>query len=270
MPLKVGGFRLELLPLESLHPHEEIIQRHADALAVEMRKEGVQRDPMLIDTKSKVVLDGMHRLAALPMIGAKMAVCCLVDYSSESVNLSRWARVYGASDDASLTEAAGVLGATRECSASEAFEAVESKTAALAVVLGSRGIVSGRRTNLQDSFSKVRALDQVAESRGWGRGFVPEEEAMGDEEGGAMFVLLQRLDKKNVLDAGRAGALFPCKTSLHSVDPRPVAIRFPISRLGQGKAKLDAKALGKGRVVGGGTEYMGRRYKERLLFLDGS
>ena len=87
------------------------------------------------------------------------------------------------------------------------------------------------------------------------------------------LVLLPRLNKQDVLTAARSGRLFPCKTTMHIIDPRPVAIDFPLAELMKRTSPrpvLDGILKEEqSRLLPTNSVYEGRRYKERLLVLRG-
>ena len=56
---------IALIDLDRLHIHEEVIPAVVDQLAESIVKDKVLRNPVMVDKKSLVVLDGMHRVAAL-------------------------------------------------------------------------------------------------------------------------------------------------------------------------------------------------------------
>ena len=68
MALAKAGFTLGVKPVSALRPHEETIPSHVQGIAAEMKKDGVQKDPIIIDQDSLTVLDGMHRHAAFSML----------------------------------------------------------------------------------------------------------------------------------------------------------------------------------------------------------
>ena len=270
MSLATAGFSLGIRPLASLLPHEEVIPRHVEQLAAEMARDGVQRDPIIIDRESAVVLDGMHRLAAFHRLKIDNAVCCSVEYSSRSVSLGRWARVYVMKEGDSVLDALGAVGETKRDKLAEAFNALERRDASFAVLTPDAAFVSRGGPGHEHIVSSVEALDRLAESRGWGRTFVPEDEVdVPLQDPRRVVVLLRRLTKDDVLGAARSGRLFPCKTSMHFIDPRPVAVDFPLGELnGATTAGLKRWLDGnEGKILPGGSSYGGRRYKERLLLL---
>lgn len=65
---------ISLVDLEKLHIHEEVVPKLVDQLAESIVKDKVLRHPVMVDQKSLVVLDGMHRVAE-PSKGSAVAGC---------------------------------------------------------------------------------------------------------------------------------------------------------------------------------------------------
>ena len=258
-------------PVSSLMPHEEIIPSHVERIASEIEQEGIQRDPLIVDAESGAVLDGMHRLAAFARLGLESAVCCPVDYGSKNVNLHRWARTYSSRGRGDLNQALLDAGISRRSTLSEAFASLDARKCGLAALSSQHVLLPAAPIDLQGAFAVVRRLDAIAPELGWKREFVPEDEvdfALQDER--KIVVLVQRLGKDDVVAAARSEKLFPCKTSMHTVDPRPVAVNVPIERLRSMTGVELRKQLrfSEGRLSPPGTYYRGRKYKERLLLFN--
>ena len=267
-----AGFALGIRPVESLRPHEETIPSHVDQLASEMTRDGMQRDPIIIDGESAAVLDGMHRLAAFRKLGVENAVCCSVDYSSPAVRLGRWARVYAVRPGDSLRSVLEGIGGVRRTSLAEAFSALERREAGAAVLTADAAFVLGGRMTHEELAAAMASMDGLAEARKWERTFVPEDDVDVPLQKPGSFVLLsRRVTKEDIVSAARSGKLFPCKTSMHMIDPRPVAVNYPLGELKSATtARLKSMLAGReGRVLPPGSVYGGRRYKERLVLMDG-
>ena len=257
-------------PVSTLRPHEETMSSHVEGLAAEMRREGIQKDPIIIDGDSATVLDGMHRLAAFARLGVDNAVCCAVEYSSKSVSLGRWARVYVLPVGHSVPDFLEPEGVAKRTTLAEAFDALERKETALAAFTAGSAYLPDHSLDLRLAFATITTLDRFAEEIGGRRSFVPEDEVDVPLQSERNVVLLvRRLGKDDVVEAGRTGKLFPCKTSMHRIDPRPVAVNFPIDELnGATTANLRERLSGtKEELLPPETLYEGRRYKERLLVL---
>lgn len=270
MALAKAGFVLGIKPVSTLRPHEETILAHVKGLSSEMSREGVQKDPIMVDQDSLTVLDGMHRLAAFGSLGIENAVCCSVEYSSKAVTLGRWARVYTAKGGAVLDKMRQ-LEFTRRETLADAFQALEGRDLGAALLTSNAAYLPEGTLDLNRAFDLINELDGMAESNGWKRSFVPEDDidvSLQSEENAV--VLVRKLRKDDVVNAGKSGRLFPCKTSMHRIDPRPVAVNFPIGELNKATSSTLRERLEnrKEQLLPADSLYEGRRYKERLLLLN--
>jgi ParB-like chromosome segregation protein Spo0J len=271
LALDVAGFGLGIRSTESLLPHEQTIPSHVESLAAEMQRDGVQKDPIIIDRDSGTVLDGMHRLAAFSRLGISRAACSSVNYGSRTVTLSRWARVYSLPRGESYAAALEAESITRRASLADALEALEHQEVGLAVLTSDAAYLPTRTTDLMATFELVLGLDSISEKKGWRRDFVPEDDLdISLQEKGNIVILVRKLSKEDVVFAAKNRSLFPCKTSMHRIDPRPVAVNFPLAELNAATTEvLKERLRGKReRLLPADSVYEGRRYKERLLLLN--
>ncbi len=269
MALQRPGFEVELRPVASLRPHEDVIPSHVEELAEDCLRDGVQKDPVLIDGRTGSVLDGMHRIAAFRRLGLERAVCCSFDYASDSIVLKRWARVYSGPGRDELMRAVAEAGVDSKTTAGAALGELERKGAGVAAISGEGAQVPAGRPGLGWAFSVVRRLDGECEAKGWTRRFVHEADLQEELGAGEVALLVERLSKGDVLSAAAGGSPFPCKTSMHLVDPRPVRVNFPIKELnGRTDEPLRRLLSAEARILPPGSVYEGRRYKERLALLN--
>ena len=270
MALANAGFVLSIKPVSVLRPHEEVIPSHVKGLAAEMKRDGIQKDPIIVDQDSLTVLDGMHRLAAFSALGVDMAVCCTVEYSAPSVALERWARVYTLTGGDAMREIPELAGLTRRMPLAQAFEALEGYDTGVALLTPDAAFVPERGLDMNQAIDAIESFDRLSESEGWKREFVPEDDVdVPLQSGRSVVLLVRKLRKEDVVNAARSGKLLPCKTSVHRIDPRPVSVNFPVSELNDSNsASLRKKLEGmRGRLLPPDSLYEGRRYKERLLLL---
>ncbi len=83
-------YRVELVPLDALRPHEMVIEERVRALAEDIARRRVLIRPILVDENTMVILDGHHRVEALRRLGARRVAALLVDYGSECVTVGSW------------------------------------------------------------------------------------------------------------------------------------------------------------------------------------
>jgi len=271
MALSKAGFTLGIKPVSTLRPHEETIQTHVQGIAAEMTRDGIQKDPIIIDQDSLTVLDGMHRLAAFNVLGVENAVCCAVDYASQAVKLGRWARVYALPMGYAMSEILETTGLTRRSTLAQAFDVLEGRDTGLALLTADSAYLPEGNLDLSRAMEIMLDLDKMAARGGWKRDFVSQDDVdvpLQSERN--IVILVRKLRKDDVVNAAKSGRLFPCKTSMHVMDPRPVAVNFPMSELGRATSASLRKRL-EGRheqLLPPGSLYEGRRYKERLLLLN--
>jgi hypothetical protein len=82
--------KLQILPVDKLKAHEEIIQFNFQRLRESMLNMGRIVDPIIIDKDHYIVIDGNHRRAVLESIKCPHAVCQLIDYKNPDVGLGSW------------------------------------------------------------------------------------------------------------------------------------------------------------------------------------
>jgi hypothetical protein len=81
---------LEVREVKTLLSHEQVISHNLKRLKEAMLNIGHLVDPMIVDNKSGVVLDGNHRLKVLEIIECPHATCQIVDYLSDDIKVGTW------------------------------------------------------------------------------------------------------------------------------------------------------------------------------------
>lgn len=79
-----------LLPVETLRPHEETEPDRAAELVETLRSDGYIEEPIVVDSRHRVILDGHHRYEALRRLGCQRIPAYLVDYGSPAVRVTLW------------------------------------------------------------------------------------------------------------------------------------------------------------------------------------
>ena len=70
--------------------HEEIDPFHFQNLLQQIKSDGILKRPIVIDKKTKVILDGVHRTNILKELGCDKIPAILVDYSSPKIKVLCW------------------------------------------------------------------------------------------------------------------------------------------------------------------------------------
>jgi hypothetical protein len=79
-----------LLPIESLHVHEEVDHAAVETLAEAIAREGVVHEPIWVARGTGVILNGHHRYYALRRLGARFVPAWILDYEDQRIRLERW------------------------------------------------------------------------------------------------------------------------------------------------------------------------------------
>jgi len=271
--LRVGSrlVEVDLRPIGSVLPHEETITDLSSRLSDQIRADGFQRDPIIVDRENHVVLDGMHRLRALKELGARHILCHLVDYSSPEIRLERWARSLKGVKRESLAEILKDSRIDRRVSLKEAIELVDGRSTPVAVLTsGSCFVASSSFRSLAETFELVRRLDEASRAMGLREDFIEEEIIeTAIPNPGSVVILTPRVEKKEVIEAAKGGRLFPHKSTMHVIGIRAVGVNYPLSELQEEEPSQEVRASklegARGSILDPPVTYFGRRYWEKLL-----
>lgn len=271
--MRVGSrlVEVDLRPIGSVLPHEETITDLSSRLSDQIRADGFQRDPIIVDRENHVVLDGMHRLRALRELGARHILCHLVDYSSPEIRLERWARSLKGVKRESLAEILKDSRIDRRVSRKEAIELVDGRSTPVAVLTsGSCFVASSSFRSLAESFELVRRLDEASRAMGLREDFIEEEIIeTAIPNPGSVVILTPRVEKKEVIEAAKGGRLFPHKSTMHVIGIRAVGVNYPLSELQEEEPSQEVRASklegARGSILDPPVTYFGRRYWEKLL-----
>jgi len=271
--LRVGSrlVEVDLRPIGSVLPHEGTITGLSSRLSDQIRADGFQRDPTIVDRENHVVLDGMHRLRALKELGARHILCHLVDYSSPEIRLERWARSLKGVKRESLAEILKDSRIDRRVSLKEAIELVDGRSTPVAVLTsGSCFVASSSFRSLAETFELVRRLDEASRAMGLKEDFIEEEIIeTAIPNPGSVVILTPRVEKKEVIEAAKGGRLFPHKSTMHVIGIRAVGVNYPLSELQEEEPSQEVRASklegAKGSILDPPVTYFGRRYWEKLL-----
>jgi hypothetical protein len=77
--------RFALVPLSDLKTHEEAEPDRVRRVVRQIQSTGVVKKAIMVDSKTLVVLDGVHRLTALRTLGAVRVPVWLIDYEADEV-----------------------------------------------------------------------------------------------------------------------------------------------------------------------------------------
>lgn len=79
--------KVRLLTVADLKAHEAVNQVHFQALFQRIKRDGLIKNPVVVDRKTKVILDGHHRVACLRQLGCQLVPAMVVDYFDPSIRV---------------------------------------------------------------------------------------------------------------------------------------------------------------------------------------
>jgi hypothetical protein len=79
--------KIKLILISKLKPHEKTIPENLEKIKNEIYEKGYLANPVIIDQKNLVILDGHHRVKALELLGYKKVPACLVDYFAKEIKV---------------------------------------------------------------------------------------------------------------------------------------------------------------------------------------
>lgn len=272
---------IKFLSIESLFTHEETIDTALEQLKYELIEEKVLKHPIIVDAETHVVLDGMHRVAALESLDCNIAPVCLVDYQNPAIELYAWYREFdGQLTIKSLLEkiASTLKYDQVQISPIRAQEIVNQRSAIAALV--NRNTVfllaSNSSLSIKEVYDKVAAVETIAQEIGYNITYSTEDDALKSLQSEKRLILIvPSLKKKEVIENALKHTLFAQKTTRHVVPARPLFTNVPLSWLKtsdieEANQQLNAHLNNK-RIIkkDPGSIIDGRRYEERAyLFSD--
>ncbi len=277
--LEAQGLELEIgvKPIDEVHIHEETIPKLLVQLISDIKHNGEVRNPLIVDSNTSAVLDGMHRVTALREIGCRYLPVCLVDYTSPKITVGCWYRVVrdwvGESKLLSILDYLGLQ--TAHSTFEEAKRSLESRLATMSIFTARNCYLArAPRTDIMESYRWVKRFEETATGEGLHISYETEADAEWQVRSGRYpaALLVPRTTKDEVVRSALSGKLFAHKTTRHTLPARPVNINVPLEWL-KGEKPLEevdgmvAEQLSKRKLVrlSRGSVYEGQHYDEELL-----
>jgi len=226
---------IKLEEVEKLHIHEEVIPDILHKLTEEIRADGYVKHPVIVDLKTLVVLDGMHRLAAIENLGCRFIPVCLVDYDNPHILVGCWCRVVDHSSD--LEKLVGLIreiGFTvEECQRETASKLVSERKAAISIVSRSKCFAVYGPQEIKEIYDAIKQIELKLKSVGYSIGYDTDNDALDKVSSGkalSMF-LVPNVSKRDVVTVALRGEVFAHKTTRHVIPVRPLFVNVPLEWL---------------------------------------
>jgi hypothetical protein len=284
--IETGSLKLELevVRVDSLFQHEEILPYVADKLIFEFKNWTNLQNPVIVD-KNRIVLDGNHRVFVFKKLKFKYIPVCKVDYFNEVIQLRYWFRLLGRIESLeSLKQIINDMnGSFREVSDREALrKALESNNLSCGIQQGNLyASVSFNEKIVSDAVSAYDVLEKIQGKllqNGMKIEYIPcqsvHESKFCDElKDSEAIIWTPQITKEMVVNAVKKNKKFAPKATRHLIRARPLNVNVPtywfkedisLEEINKRFLKLlerkNLRRFGPGQVVDG-------RYYEEELFV---
>jgi hypothetical protein len=204
-----------LIDIDLLRPHEQIDPIRLHEIKKQLIKDGIQREPIIIDRDNLIVLDGHHRIRALKDLGYSKVVAHKINYSDNDLILKTWHPA--------------IKGSKKDLQTTLHDQIVSSETNQI-VIRCPRLILQDKEHNLKNNRKTI--MNSIL-----GRfriKYVRNEEkarelARHDKFAGC--IIFESIEKQDVINAALSGSIFPPKTTQHIIPCKPEKCFIPLEKL---------------------------------------
>lgn len=264
---------IKLEEIKKLYIHEEIIPSIVKWLSREINR-GICRNPVIVDKETLVVLDGMHRVAALQHLGCKLIPVCLVNYNNSSIRVESWFRTIenGQKTGENVRKDLKKSGySLQEIANNELKRKMCDREITIGIVTSKKCYyIPGKIASIKEIYEIIKQLEMNLRSIGYNISYETESDALNKVKSGKALaaIIAPRITKRNVITTALSGEVFVHKSTRHVIPARPLFVNVPKEWLNMDSKeanKLLLEHLSKKKLrrlqVG---QTLDRRYKEEL------
>ena len=202
---------LELI--DTLKGHERTDPYHLARLREEILRDGCQRDPITIDAKTNVILDGHHRAEIFKAMNLSLIAVHRVDYDSPDILVGTWVPTVN-------VEPQDVVNELRLNNKADSAESREVIT--LVWDEGEQRLVGTRRQMMSSIVGRIPII--YVRDEGEARALMRVGRAKA-------FLVLPPVTKEDVIRSALSGNKLPPKTTRHVFAGRPRPVFVPLRDL---------------------------------------
>lgn len=255
--------KLHIIPVEKLKSHEETIPFNVQRLKEATLNMGRLVDPLIIDDRHNVVIDGNHRLAVLQSIKCPNAACQVVDYHDSAITVGSW---YPISKTVLPGEIDGF--APKKVAFEEGMKAIEGMNATFMYVKMKDGqkecwLYDAEEHNLQGVISHQRKFLSRLEGRDIL--YIPDDKHEEHLKQGYAVFYRRIYTKDEIIAEAIAGRQMPPKSTRHMIPGRIIRLNLHLGWLSETPEiarEMMVSSLSK-RLTDGSI----RRYTEEVIVL---
>jgi len=271
---------ITIVKIDSLHLHEDVVPELVKYLMFSIKMDGYVKHPIIVDRKSLVVLDGVHRVVALKKLGIQRVPACLVDYSNPAIQVLNWYRTMtGASDVESAMSQIQIVG----CDIEEIGEVDEKKLGISPAVAAFRSrnrtlLIKCPFKSLQEDYKIIGKVEGRLKAKGVRIRYETKHDALEGLRKGQVDAVMYtpKVSKDEIVRSALCAHSFAWKATRHVVPARPLNVNVPLRllrerdmSLAQANRELRSMLLRKRlRRLPPGSVIDDRRYEEELYVFE--
>lgn len=266
--------------IADLHLHEEIVPDLLGELVRTIDSDGYLKHSIIADGDSHVVLDGMHRVAALRKLGCVRVPVCFVDYKNPAVTIGCWYRAIKGTKALGdvMAEVGGMGFAVEEIKSVEKERIGVSPVVAAIKTSDKAFFIQASFNGLKEAYDVVRQVEEGLRASYFEVLYETEGVALRMLQRGVVdaVLLTPRLCKDYIISTTLSGEVFSYKATRHVVPARPLHVDVPLGLLrgdrGLEEVNDELRRMLEGRrlrFVSGGNVFEGRTYEEDVYVFEG-
>lgn len=257
--------QLHIYDVDELYIHEETIAPNLLRLKEAMLNIGQLVDPLIVDGKSKVVLDGNHRIKVLELIKCPRAVCQVIDYSRKDITVGTWVPV----SEALTLEAVRASGFKCEDVDFElGVKALNAKKAPFMFVRKANGtrkcvLINPASYSIDDMISEQKKIvSKLGESQ---FNYLSDERGESLVDKGRAVLYRKAFTKEEIIARAHSKKPFPPKSTRHCIPDRIIRLNMRLGWLHEGQKEASAylERTLRERIYNGNV----RRYSEPVVVI---
>lgn len=257
--------QLKIVEIRYLYTHEEVIPTNLFRLKEAMLNIGQLVDPLIVDIKTQIVLDGNHRITVLKMIKCPRAVCQMVDYKNPSITVGTW---IPSSDLLSLEELKSAGLHSEPVDFELGLNELNNKKAPFLFVKKVKGVkksflINPSSYSLDELVEEQRKIMNKLNSESFR--YLPDNEADDAVESGKAVLYRKVYTKEEIIDRAHRKKPFPPKSTRHLVPNRIIRLNMRLGWLHQEEKEATEylERMLSNRVYNGNV----RRYLEPVIVI---
>ncbi|MFH1785334.1 MAG: hypothetical protein ABH842_02810 [Candidatus Micrarchaeota archaeon] len=253
---------LEIREVKTLLSHEQIISQNLKKLKEGMLNIGHLVDPLIIDDKTGVVLDGNHRLKVLEIIECPFATCQKVDYMNPEIQVGTWYPFVGLKPEQIFK-----LDSLK-------YEKVDYETGKKAIddLKAPFMLMSQEKECFLINPGKYKLMEMVEEQNyifslleKGSIDYIPEEEVQKLIELNKSVFIRRSYTKEEIVKTAQAHTPLPPKSTRHLIPGRVIRLNMKLGWLHRTKeeAQTELTRMLEARIYGGNV----RKYYEPVIVI---